>query len=232
MSIKTPIVHYFDELVENGLRVIPLWENSKIPMCKGWTTWTQRSNREVLERYPDANIGLLLGDVVDVEGDTEAANNYILDLIKDYPHPSYVSTKSIHHLFINPDPELTILKFKNIEFRGHSHQSVLPPSHHQGIFYEWVNSTFPIPPMPDRLLSFYQSLKKGKKPIWSNYMTIRCGKCQTKSFINKKRFSLELKVFNKFYMNWECTKCRIIDVRHGCRELRKTMRRNDGHNCR
>lgn len=222
---NTPIVEQFDELVGYGLQVIPLWENSKAPMCKGWTIWNYRQNREVLQRYPDANIGLLLGDIVDVEGDSEYANRTILKLIGNYPHPCYKSTKSIHHLFVNPDPDLRIVKHQDIEFRGFKHQSVLPPSHHQGVSYEWVSNQFPIPEMPIQLANFYRKLRDKKRIIRPGYMPIRCAKCYKRSFINRQRFSLELEAFKKLQMPWECRKCRVIDVRPLCRGIRQRRRR-------
>lgn len=229
--MQIPIVGHFDELVNHGLQVIPLWENSKAPMCKGWTNWNKRQCREVLKCYPDANIGLLLGNIVDVEGDTETANRVILDLIGDYPHPSYRSTKSIHHLFVNPFPDLKIVTFQGIEFRGYKHQSVLPPSHHQGVFYEWVNSQFPVPEMPDRLREFYDKITTKKTARCNDYMPIRCAKCGKRSFINTRRFVLELESFKKLHMRWECRRCRIIDIRPLCRGIRRKNRREHGRNC-
>lgn len=227
---KTNIVSHFDELVDNGLQIIPLWENSKIPMCKNWTIWNKNQSREILERYPDANIGILLGGIVDVEGDSLDANNRILKIIGDYPHPSYRSTKSIHHLFLNPDPKLNILKYQNIEFRGYKHQSVMPPSHHQGVFYEWVNSLFPIPEMPEELVAFYKKVKNGKYPLQKGLISINCADCNKKKLIHKNRLTLELKIFKKFFTPWSCHKCRLLDIRKLCKTLRKTGRR-DGSYC-
>lgn len=219
----TPILSQFDELVGKGLQVIPLWHNSKVPICKGWTNWDKNSSRETLQRYPEANIGLLLGVIIDVEGDSREANDKILSLIGDYPHPSYISTKSIHHLFSNPDPMLRILKYRDIEFRGHRHQSVLPPSHHQGVHYQWADSCeFPIPEMPEKLLQFYRNLKRGKhKGVKPGYVMVRCAKCMKKNFIHKKRFSLELTVFKRLGCRWECHHCRELDLRPICRGNRK-----------
>lgn len=226
------IVSHFDQLIDKGLQVIPLWENSKVPMCKNWTQWNKNQCREVLERYPDANIGILLGQIVDVEGDSIDANNRILKIIGDYPHPSYRSTKSIHHLFINPDPDLTILQYQNIEFRGHKHQSVLPPSHHQGVYYEWVDSQFPIPLMPEELLGFYKKIKdSGRYPLKNGLIFINCFCCKKKNLINRNRLSLELAAFKKMFMPWSCQKCRIVDIRGLCKDIRKN-RRKDGSYCR
>ncbi len=224
--MSTQVLENFEELIGYGLKVIPLWENSKVPMCKNWTTWNKRQCMEMFQRYPDANLGLLLGDIVDVEGDSESANSTIIKLIGNYSHPSYMSTKSIHHLFINPDPQLRIVKFQDIEFRGYNHQSVLPPSHHEGVCYKWVNMSFPIPEMPIRLANFYRQVRDKKKVVRAGYMPINCENCRKRSFIHKQRFVLELEAFNKLHMKWECHKCRIVDIRQICREIRKRIRNN------
>jgi hypothetical protein len=105
--MAVPILAHFDALTKRGLKIIPLRENSKVPLCKAWNSdWDREVVRDKICQFPDANLGILLGDVVDVEGDSEDANRTILDLIGDYPHPCYFSTKSIHHLFLNPDPNL------------------------------------------------------------------------------------------------------------------------------
>lgn len=219
----TPILRQFDELVGRGIQVIPLRFNSKVPMCKGWTTWDRQNARETLQRFPEANIGILLGNIIDVEGDSREANDRILNLIGDYPHPSYCSTKSIHHLFLNPDPTLKILKYRDMEFRGFKHQSVLPPSRHEGIHYQWTDSCeFPVPEMPKELLQFYRNLKKGKQRIVKpGHVMVRCAKCGKKNFLHKKRFGLELTIFKRLAKKWECKQCRELDLRPFCRENRK-----------
>jgi hypothetical protein len=218
------ITEYFDQLTARGIQVIPLWENSKRPMCKGWSkNWDHGKSRRVLQVYPDSNIGILLGDIVDVEGDTVEANRKITNIIKDYPHQCYKSQRSIHHLFLNPDPDLRILKSNNMEFRGHGHQSVLPPSQHQGARYSWVNSMFPIPRMPDELLKFYKELKENKKPktIRPGHNRIWCSNCQKENMLHSKRMKLELEAFRLLGTKWECQSCRILDIRSVCRRLKR-----------
>lgn len=212
----TKILDQFDQLVERGLQVIPIWTNSKVPMQKGWLNWNLQSCRETFQRYPESNMGLLLGDIIDVEGDSEAANDFLLDVIGDYPHPSYTSSRSIHHLFRNPDPDLRIIRHEDIEFRGHKHQSVLPPSHHQGISYNWRECNFPIPEMPKSLLKFYFNIKYGKRKK-RGHVGVWCAKCNSKVYIHKKRFNMELSVFKKLHTAWECKKCRVLDLRPICR---------------
>jgi len=223
--MQTEILEQFDDLVANGLQVIPVKFNSKVPMQKGWTKWDRGLCRETLQRYPEANIGLLLGDIVDVEGDSEHANNMLLDIIGNYPHPCYTSSRSVHHLFKNPDPKLRVLRHQDIEFRGYRHQSVLPPSHHQGITYNWLNCQFPVPEMPKRLLRFYSNLKEGGKFRKKGYVGVWCDCCRTKKYLHRKRFDKELTIFKRTHSKWVCQKCRDLDLRPLCRLLDK---RNKG----
>ena len=74
------ILKHFDILTKHNLKVIPLRENTKIPICKNWNVdWNLKNSRNKLTQMPNSNIGLLLGDIVDVEGDDEKANQTILD---------------------------------------------------------------------------------------------------------------------------------------------------------
>lgn len=218
------MVAHFDALVDQGLKVIPLRQFSKIPICKGWTKWDKDQCRAILYRQPECNIGVLLGEIIDVEGDSEQANQLILDMIGGCPHPTYTSSKSIHHLFQTPDPKLTILKFQDIEFRGIRHQSVLPPSQmSDGTIYKWLKSfRFPVPEMPERLLKFYRNLKSKKKiVIKPGHMKLYCSICEQKCFIHQRRFESELAIFKEMGRKWECQECRDIDLRPLVRELRK-----------
>jgi hypothetical protein len=218
------IVDHFDQLTECGINVIPLWENSKQPMCKGWSrTWNREHSRRVLQVYPSANIGILLGGIVDVEGDSENANRTIWRLVKGHPHPSYKSQRSIHHLFINPDPNLRIFRYNEVEFRGYGHQSVLPPSQHQGTQYLWLDTTFPIPPMPPKLLEFYYDLKSSHsriRHIKPQHHKIWCHQCGVSVILHEKRMQLEQEAFRLLGMSWECRKCRELDLRSICRHLK------------
>lgn len=215
------VVEHFDHLTEFGLKVIPLRMNSKVPIGKGWqTNWNWERHRECLKRFPDANIGVLLGDVIDVEGDSEHANRVLLELIGDYPHPSYCSTRSIHHLFKTPDDDLRLLKVDEIEFRGYGHQSVLPPSQHFGVEYRWLSNLVPVPEMPPRLRRFYDRVAGKKNEIKPGSLKVWCSICRAEVFLNEKRFRLELEAFRLFGSAWECQKCRTMDMRPLVRQLR------------
>ena len=218
------LTQYFDQLSALGLKAIPLRPYAKIPLCKKWADIHPDQNRYYLKCRPTSNIGLLLGEIVDVEGDSEEANQIIIDLIGDCPHPQYRSTKSIHHLFLNPDPNLTVLTHKKIEFRGHRHQSVLPPSRmSDGTEYVWLpESKFPVPPMPERLLAFYRSLRTDRRsPLKPGHMKIHCHECREECFLHAKRFQLEVEAFREIGQKWTCQQCRTIDLRPICRTMRK-----------
>lgn len=214
---------HFDALTARGLKIIPLWENSKAPMSKGWTEgWDHDKARETILRFPDANLGVLLGDIVDVEGDDDEANRIILDLVGDYPHPSYHSKKSIHHLFLNPDKGLRHFRVGQIEFRGHGHQSAIPPSQHAGVTYRWMKTfKFPVPEMPEKLFNFYKAKKRKNKTVLKpGHIQVWCGKCEDKCYLHERRFRLELEAFRLLSLKWQCQKCRTIDLRPACRLLK------------
>lgn len=227
-------VEHFDLYVSMGFKVIPLYAKSKIPIGRNWNKdWNKDSCRKILEDAPDNNMGILLGDFVDVEADTQESNILLEQLIGDYPHPMYRSTRSIHHLFKNPDPLLTATKIYGIEFRGNRHQSVLPPSIHEtGERYYWLKaSTFPIPSMPDDLLEFYfrnfkQSLtRKVCKPrLKKGHSHTTCNVCGYRKFIHKKRLALEVQAFKEHGLKWQCHECRKLDLRAECRYIRKSTR--------
>lgn len=219
------ILDHFEALTSKGLKVIPLRENSKIPLYKNWNKdWEYHWVKQKFQRFPNSNLGLLLGDIIDVEGDSDEANQIILNIIKDYPHPTYRSSKSIHHLFLTPDNSLRHFRWKEIEFRGHGHQSALPPSQAKGVVYKWLkNFKFPVPPMPDELIVFLEK-KRNKKlhkcPLKPGHKKVRCFSCQETIYLHQKRHELELYAFKLLGQRWECQECRTIDLRPACRLIR------------
>ena len=216
-------LEHFDALTEQGLRVIPLRENSKVPMYKGWNVqWDRKRARSRLAMFPDANIGLLLGDVIDVEGDSQEANETLKFIIGDYPHPSYQSVRSIHHLFRTPDPKLRIFKIGEIEFRGHGHQSVLPPSSHYGHHYKWLQEFDELPVMPEALKVFYERNKKCRT-LKPGHVKVRCVHCDKTHRLHRTRFELELKAFKLLGLEWQCRQCRSLDLRPACRMIRSGL---------
>lgn len=218
-------IDHFDRLTDLGVKVIPLKENSKAPAYKGWNVdWSRKRARNYLERFPDANIGILLGDVIDVEGDSEEANETIKRLIGKYPHPTYRSFRSVHHLFSTPDPKLSLFKVNEIEFRGRGHQSVLPPSSIYGFKYQWLrNFQFPIPPMPEPLLLYLKRYQDNKKPAEQRkpgHIKVGCAGCGEYMWWNRKRHRTEVEVFRLIDSRWLCPACRVIDIRAACRMIK------------
>jgi hypothetical protein len=227
------MLSFFDKYVELGLKPLPIYQNSKVPLTSKWNeNWSIERWRPYFQ-IQEYNIGILLGDIIDVEGDSEQANDLLERMIDGCDRPKFRSSKSIHNLFINPDPSLTRFVCNGIEFRAHKHQSVLPPSsHNDGTSYQWLSgSKFPIPEMPEELVQFYfrNKIEKRKsnrtpppKPVERNGIknTI-CNKCQKKYPLHRKRILLEVQAFRKYNLLWMCRYCRPIDVRKDCRYLRK-----------
>lgn len=228
------IADYFEAYVTCGFKPIALYPGTKIPVFRDWQIqWSADKYRQVFNQTPDSNMGFLLGDIMDVEGDTEEANEMIFDLARHCPHPMFKSSKSVHHLFLSPDPNITICKFDGIEFRGRRHQSVVPPSiHSTGKVYEWLKkSTFPAPPMPTGLVnllySHYRQIKKTKhvnqQEKKANHTNTACNSCRRKSYIHKKRLVLEVRAFQSLGQKWQCHNCRTVDVRPICRKVKNQM---------
>jgi hypothetical protein len=227
---------FFDLYVNLGLMPIAVFPNTKKPVSAGWNqNWSVQRWRPYFEQK-NFNMGILLGDIVDVEGDTEEANDLLERMIDGAPCPRFRSSKSIHHLFLNPDPTLTRCVFNGIEFRGRLHQSVVPPSHHEnGTVYNWlIGSTFPIPKMPEELFNFYKKNKKEnsvvvqqqknkRKRIKDDFTRTKCNSCKGKFYIHKKRLVLEVQAFRTKNLLWMCRKCREFDLRKMCKDLRKNF---------
>jgi hypothetical protein len=231
---------YFDLYVTAGLKPIAVYKETKQPVGYNWNrNWNPEKWREYFQDDNDLySMGILLGNIVDVEGDTEEANKMLFDLVGDIPHPMYKSSRSIHHLFQTPDLTLTKSTYQGIEFRGFLHHSVVPPSIHiSGSQYKFLRGTkFPIPEMPLELMRFYfdhkiKSIKPRtpkkvvkKKP---GYINTQCKICYKTTEIHKKRLSLEVQAFQFYGLPWNCHKCRKIDVREDCRRIRKEMEHGD-----
>lgn len=224
------LIDYFYNYTKIGYKVIPVYPMKKIPVGTNWNHWNFQKCKNYFINNPNANMGFLLGDVVDVEGDTEEANQLINDLIGDVPHPAYKSSKSIHHLFLNFDKKLTATKFLGMEFRANKHHSVVPPSKHSdGSTYYWLKNCKIniIPDMPQALMEFYWKHRKvektkHKKKINRGLIETNCNICKNKELIHKNRLALEIKAFGDSYgVNWQCHNCREWDIRDLCREIRK-----------
>jgi len=224
------MLNCFESYTDLGLQVIPLYPKTKVPIGVEWNSdWDKERFKTIFKKNQNANMGIILGDVVDVEGDNEESNEFLANLIGNYPHPVYKGSKSFHHLFLNPDPSLTRITVGKIEFRGHKHQSVIPPSiHPDGTPYVWIAQVFPIPVMPQTLLKFYQEIPKPKEIIVQvrrkfprDYIKIWCSNCGKKISIHKKRLKLEKEAFASLGRIWSCQKCRNVDLRAICKQLKR-----------
>lgn len=215
----------FERLTALGLKITPLHPGTKVPILTGWTNWNYQQVKKAISQNDQVNFGVVLGDIMDVEGDSEKANAKISKLIGDYKHPVYCSQKSFHHFFQSPDPSLTIIKKQSVEFRGAKHQSVIPPSKLlSGTKYEWiVGLDCPIPPMPPKLLQYLKSLIGEKIAPKPHSQAILCFKCNKTNYINKKRFALESEYLRQTKQRWMCHSCRDYDLRRICRELRRNI---------
>lgn len=220
---------WFEIYIQVGLQPIAVFKEKKHPVGKGWElNWTAEKWRPYFDIEDAYDMGILLGDIIDVEGDTLEANDLLMQMTEFTPHPMFRSQKSTHHLFLNPYPKLTIDKFNGMEFRANKHQSVVPPSTHKsGAKYGWLaGSKFKIPEMPHELMCYYElnsSKFKTTNQIKSGHAQIVCKICKEIYFIHKKRLFLESCAFKKLKLPWMCHGCREFDVRESCRSIRNKL---------
>lgn len=223
---------YFDSYVKLGFQPIAIYKDAKCPIGINWNkNWSIERWRPFFEEDDRFNMGILLGSIIDVEGDTREANDLLNKLIGDTPHPKFSSSKSIHHLFLSPDPNLTRYAFDGIEFRGKNHQSVLPPSkHNDGMTYQWLrDSSMPVPHLPIALREFLFEHIRTKSRIYQPRRQLKrghvktiCKCCKKEFFIHRKRLALEVQAFLHHNLLWSCRGCRNIDVREECRYLKRS----------
>lgn len=232
------MIQFFDKYVELGLKPIPIYKKTKTPIESAWNkNWSVERWRHLFTSG-DYNMGILLGDIVDVEADSEEANDLLERIIDGCQRPRFRSSKSIHNLFISPDPSLTRVVVSGIEFRGNLHQSVVPPScHEDGSKYQWLSgSFFPIPEMPDELKRFYfqnkairRSKSEKQKPPPAKHksgcLRTHCNSCKNQFHMNRTRLMLEVRAFKIHGLPWLCRNCKPIDVREDCRKIRKIIDR-------
>jgi len=250
--MKTQL-EWFDAYVKIGFQPIAVIKTgkNKSPLGKFWNDdWTVDKWRHRFEVEGQYNMGILLGNIIDVEGDTKESNELLIRLTEGVPHPQFQSSKSIHHLFINPDPDLWRITWEGMEFRAYRHQSVVPPSIHEfGMQYKWLKTGFNgIPNMPQGLLDHYNFCKASREAINAKsrknksklkeeleaiipgktkqkpgYTRTECRICKERFYIHKKRISLEVKAFRELGLPWMCHQCREIDVREQCRIIRRVL---------
>lgn len=220
---------YFEAYSNLGLKTIPLYPFAKKPMMKEWQKeWDSDKIMRIFRAEPKANIGILLGKIIDVEADDPKANKLLDRLIGDYTHPQYKSKRSTHHLFLTPNKDLQWKKFNGIEFRGKLHQSVLPPSKRlAGVNYVWIDNSnlHEIPEMPSQLMEFYTKNIEGQTlKIKKGHILVWCTHCNKEKPINEKRYFLEKQVFESKGLSWQCKCCRRFDIRKAARKFKNQHR--------
>ena len=212
-------IDFFDVYNHFGWEIIPVRRNSKTPFYRHWNEeYDARKVRSLIMKNPDCNLGLRLGKIVDVEGDTQKANDWLRQHLT-VPHPIFMSEKSTHHLFLAPSIKFNRVVVGGIEFRGRKHQSLLPPSvNTQGIKYAWLDTNLRITPMPPVLCNLLRSARKGDRP---DRVTHVCTLCYAPIQINRNRHALEVQAFGRLGLTWRCRGCRTVDIRKICREIRQ-----------
>jgi hypothetical protein len=219
-----------------GYQIIPLYPNSKIPMFSGWQKnySYEKIEKIVKSTSQDINFGLILGEIIDLEGDCVDSNQILDDILANIDHPTFSSNKSKHHLFKSSLKNLTKVEFDGIEVRGYRHQSVIPPSKHiTGCNYQWLTNIIHannIPELPkflhDKILSlvpkyFKQKNKKGLKP---NHSKINCSSCNKNIMMNTSRINKEIAIFKSNLLVWMCFDCRPFDIRKAIKNPNKTLK--------
>lgn len=227
------IEKYFDAYVCAGFRPIALNPYTKKPIENNWNkNWSAIRWRKYFENE-NCNIGILLGNVIDVEADCESSNKLLNEIIGDHKHVKFTSSRSTHHLFINEDKKFKFLKVNGIEFRGHGLHSVVPPSIHQnGKQYKFTaDNNFVLTYMPEDLSKlFSDSLSKKsnenkffskKSIVYKHNCKTICKKCGRLNFINRRRLACEVKIFSSMNSIWLCHKCRETKITKMVRKMLK-----------
>ena len=222
---------YFDAYVTAGFKPIALSPYTKKPIEANWNKkWSVRRWRKYFENDM-YNIGILLGNVIDVEADCERSNKILDDLIQNHQHIKFHSFRSTHHLFLNDDHKFRFLKVNGIEFRGYGLHSVVPPSWHQnGFQYKFASDNyFKLNYMPESLQKIFHdhisnklnSNKYASKDniVYKNNCKTICKQCGEKSFINRKRLICEVKIFSNMNTTWLCHKCRKCSITKSVRKM-------------
>lgn len=214
-----------------GYQVIPIHYQTKVPIFKSWNKNYDSAKLEefVAKSTVPLNFGILLGEIVDIEGDCEKSNREIDELLVEIPHPVFQSRKSKHHLFRSRVKNLTRIVKNGIEFRGYKHQSIIPPScHENGTKYEWITDVFKfeeIPFLPTNIHNYLNTLinqdkpQVNKKELKPHHLSVSCASCLYKFYLHQVRFEKELRAFKNTGSRWLCRKCRPTDLRDTIRNF-------------
>jgi hypothetical protein len=220
----------FQEYSQLGYKPIPLVYGTKRPIFRAWNKKYSYSKTYnfILNHPNNYNFGILLGNVIDIEGDSPEANDFLDEILKEFPHPCYSASKSKHHLFKNKNLKITRISSKDIELRAYNHQSVVPPSiHEDGKKYIWIDPLVKyssLPVLPTKIeIEIARFKNKNVKILKPFSQRITCANCQKKCFINKRRLEYEILSLQQIQMKWMCNKCRPYDLREICRNIRKNQ---------
>jgi len=212
MKIKDAFTNYLDL----GYQPILLHPNTKMPIFYGWQKkYNYQSYYELLDSNKKYNIGFLLGNIVDVEGDTNDANQILNNYFLAINHPIYKSKKSYHHLFKNSYRNITRIQIQGFEIRGYNHQSVVPPSNVDSVEdYIWLENLIPFKDLPEIPHDFAKSFNiksfksKEKKSKDKNKSAIWCFKCRNKFYLNRSFLTCQLNKLKEKKENWFCKICK------------------------
>lgn len=160
------------EYVDRGMALTPIRPRDKRPYLPGWGKRPIRTREQVKQHWannPDDNVGLILGNVVDLEFDSEWGKDHIerFTTPEERQTVSWWGRKSQHRNYLPPTNAArlgNVLAVEDVELRlgadGQS-QSVLPPSiHPSGCEYQWVEGLAPwqveILPCPEGIIEFLE----------------------------------------------------------------------------
>ena len=210
-----------------GYQPILLQPKSKRPIITKWNkNYDANLYWKLLQTNSDYNLGFLLGEIIDVEGDNKQANNFLDNLLDKIDHPKYISLKSTHHLFRRrPGSKITRIHAKGVEIRCINHQSVVPPSMHleDDFRYDWITPLPHISRLPILPIALEYKIRyycKGKRKIVKfGHLAINCANCRDKKHGNAKRIYQEIEIFKKNNMAWICHSCRPFSITEEIRKL-------------
>ena len=209
----------FEKYLDFGYKPILLHHNTKIPIFFGWQKkYNYKTYYDLLNNSNKKyNIGFLLGEIVDIEGDTEEANEILNRYFLTINHPIYKSKKSYHHLFKNSYRNISRIQINNFEIRGFSHQSVVPPSNvdYAQEDYIWTEDLIHFNELPEipkdftldfKISSLKTNIKKNKHD--KSKSGIWCYVCKNKFLLNKQLLNTQIKKFKLTNQKWKCKICK------------------------
>jgi hypothetical protein len=222
-------IEVIEQYYSLGYKIIPIYKNSKIPI---FNNWQNNYNFEFIIKFLKSfaepiNFGLLLGEVIDIEGDCKESNEIIDSILSSVKHPVFISNKSKHHIFKSNIKNLTRVVKDGIEYRGYRHQSIIPPSMHQmGQKYEWIKPLVAFNDLPEipffvsskiqsLLLKKQNKIKKNnnnKNICKPNHSKALCQACNNTFFIDNNRLKKDIEYFKTKNKKWMCQECRKLKI--------------------